>query len=345
MLKDNIKNFARSLRFRLIRFCSTNRFLGRMYFLFDGSFDREFEFVLKGRVEALSSRYVHSHSNSNLRRCIHRLEKGLFHRDRRPKFGDSVLAELTRELPALSSFGPIDAEERRWALETLRSYRDFSRNSDEVDKCISTISAMTPFYEPSDANGEISFAEAGGVIATSVPDRFSQLAVLFRERESVRFFDGRAPDRALLETAVDIAKEAPSACNRQPFHLHLLQNTDDIRYVGGLAPGTSGFLENIPTLGVLVGHASAFRFARDRHLIYVDGGLFLGHLLPAITALGMSSCVLNWTPDYIKDRKVIDYLDLDASKTVVCLLAIGYRDPTASPISTKKSSDNLLRLA
>ena len=92
-----------------------------------------------------------------------------------------------------------------------------------------------------------------------------------------------------------------------------------------------------------MGHASAFRFTRDRHLIYIDGWLFLGHLLPTLTALDLGTCVLNWTPDWNNDRKAVDYLVMDMSKTIVCLLAIGYRDDTAAPIFGKKTNANLLR--
>lgn len=331
--KESIKNLLRSVRLQLIKVCAKNRFLGRIYFLFSGDFDRESEFVLLGRVEALSSRYLASHSNSNLRRCIHRLEKGLFHRDRRAKFGGSVLSELLRELPALRKMSPIDPEEKRWALDTLNEYKPFSLKPEQVDLCLTTIEAI-----PS-----MGFEAEEVVPSTLETARYTDLATLFRERESVRFFNGTVPDTSLLNAAVSIAKEAPSACNREPFHLHILQDPKDIQFVGGLAPGTSGFLDNIPTLGVLVGHASAFRFARDRHLIYLDGGLFLGHFLPALTSLNLSSCVLNWTPHYKNDRAAIDYLGLDFSKTVVCLIAIGFRDTPKSPISTKKSNGNLLR--
>ncbi|WP_368345820.1 nitroreductase family protein [Pelagovum sp. HNIBRBA483] len=334
-MKRQLLNVARMIRLLIVWLASRNRLLGRVFFLFEPSFDREFEFTLRGRHEALSSRYRLDHSNANVRRCVHRLEKGLFHRDRRAAFGKDVLTELAHEISKLDLLEEgADANEVDWAIATLTSYRPHAYDPALVDDCLYRLERFRGFGpEPESLRRP----------DTKVSPDFEVLRRLYYKRESVRFFTDRPVDPELVVQAVAIAKEAPSACNRQPFHLHLLTDTRDIEFVGGLAPGTAGFLNNIPVLGVLIGHASAFRFTRDRHLIYTDGGLFLGHLLPALTALSLDTCVLNWTPDWTNDRKAVDYLGLDMSKTIVCLLAIGYRDDTASPISTKKTNDNLLR--
>lgn len=334
-MKRQLLDIARRVRLRMVWLASRNRFLGRVFFLFEPSFDREFEFTLRGRHEALSSRYKLDQSNANVRRCVHRLEKGLFHRDRRATFGKDVLIELAREIRKLDRLEDgTDANEVDWAITTLTSYRPHAHDPALVDECLSRLEGFRgtgPEPVPSQRPD------------TPISEDFEVVRKLYYKRESVRFFTDRPVDPELVAQAVAIAKEAPSACNRQPFHLHLLTDRRDIDFVGGLAPGTAGFLDNIPVLGVLVGHASAFRFTRDRHLVYTDGGLFLGHLLPALTALDLDTCVLNWTPDWTNDRKAVDYLGMDMSKTIVCLLAIGYRDETASPISTKKTNANLLR--
>ena len=290
---------------------------------------------MRGRFEALSSRYALENSNANLRRCIHRLEKGLFHRDRRCTFGKDVLLELRREMRQLRPENGLDANELEWARSTLRAYRPHASDPDGVDQCLI---ALEGFDGPPP---EMPLAQC---LAPAPTADFNVVKRLYVQRESVRFFRTDPVDPELIGAAVAIAKEAPSACNRQPFHLHLLTEQADICMVGGLAPGTAGFLDGIPMLGVLVGHASAFRFTRDRHLIYTDAGLFLGHLLPALTALNVDTCVLNWTPGWYEDRKAVAYMGFDLSKTIVCLLAIGYRDDTASPVSTKKSNSNLLRV-
>jgi nitroreductase len=332
--KKMILMILRKLRLYSLKLCSQNRYLGRLYFIVEPSFDREFEYTLKGRYEALISRYANDSSNGNIRRCVHRLEKGLFHRARRPKFGNEIFDELYRELLTINDEFKIDCNEVYWAKNTLTKYRRHSNNIDKVDLALEILNTLDP--------ESLSFSEQGHELNSNSTD-FNILHSLYLKRESVRFFNDCKVPFDLIENAVTISKEAPSACNRQPFSLHLMSNKEDINFIGGLAPGTQGFLENIPILCALVGHASAFRFTRDRHLIYTDSGLFLGHLLPALTSLGLSTCVLNWVPDWENDRKAINYLGLDLSKSIVCLLAIGYKDETRSPTSIKKSNGNILR--
>lgn len=334
--KNTVMNTLRRLRLVVIFLCSKNRIMGRLFYMFEASFDREFEYTLRGRYESLTSRYAHDVSNANIRRCVHRLEKGLYHRDRKLKFGVDVFNELSKEIMTLNNRSLIDKNELIWATNTLISYRQHATDQSSVDLAISRLQSHLSEIEIGEVPDPI-----GSLVQPSAD--FLVLQDLFKARKSVRFFDGRSVPVDLIKNAVEIAKEAPSACNRQPFSLYVLDKRGDIDFIGGLAPGTKGFLHNIPMLCVLVGHASSFRFTRDRHLIYTDSGIFLGHLLPALTSLGLSSCVLNWIPDWHNDRMAIEYLGVDLSKSVVCLLAIGYGDGTPSPTSIKKSNTNLLR--
>ena len=328
-----LKDILRKLRVYIFFLISSNRFLLKTYFFFSSEFDREFEYTLRGRYEALSSRYLYGNSNAQIRRCIHRLEKGLFHAQRKETFGSSVMKELERELKVCRPL--VDENEVHWAVQTLESYRNFSHDVESVDRCIGLIKSLSQ-CESLLTDDSSDFLEGAN-------EDFKTLSRIFTARESVRFYKKKVVDASKIKNAVKIAREAPSACNRQPFHLHICENREQIDYIGGLAPGTSGFLEQIHTLGVVVGHASSFRYSRDRHLIYTDSGLFVGHLLPALTAQGIDTCVLNWTPDWQNDRKAISYLGLDLSKTVICLIAMGYRSAVESPVSSKKTLTNIIR--
>ena len=330
-MKDILLHLARKIRLRIIFIAAQNRFAARMYFLFVPNFDREYEYVLRGRYEALTSRYSSDFSNANLRRCIHRIEKGLTNKHPRKKFGHSVLLELSNEIDRLNNISNIDQNEIFWAIHTLESYLAHTEDPVRVKNCLMKLQALSTTMELASEQDSSNMDSA-------------TLNKLFNTRKSVRYYLPQKPNPSSIHRAVNMAKTAPSACNRQPFHLRLLEERSDIQYIGGMAPGTNGFLNNIPTLGVLIGHASAFRYSRDRHLIHLDGGLFLGHLLPALTSFNISTCVLNWTPDWKSDRAAIKYLKLDLSKTVICLLAMGIKDQTPTPTSIKKCSTTLLRI-
>src|SRR5690606_24822269 len=98
----------------------------------------------------------------------------------------------------------------------------------------------------------------------------ASLHQLFLRRRSTRWFEETPVAKELLLQAIDMASLAPSACNRQPYQFKILTQASAAQRVAKLAMGTSGFVENIQTLIVVVGDLSAYPFERDRHCIYID---------------------------------------------------------------------------
>lgn len=324
------KRILQKLRNVVVYISSKNRVFSRLYFLISGDFDREYEFTLKGRSDALNHRYTHSNSNANIRRGIHRLEKGLFHESPKAKFGKEVFTELENEIRSYN-LSRIDQKELGWLLETLKSYIPFSHEPQKVRKVIEIIKPLFKVQQKTPVNQSENSRE------------FEVFERILKKRKSVRFFRDNKVSIEKVERCVEIAKLAPTACNRQPYHMELLTNKKDILKVGNLAPGTSGWIDGVPALGVIIGHSNSFRFARDRHLIYFDSALFVSNLVNALVSEGLSSCICNWVPNWGADRQAIKYLGYDLSKTIVCLVAIGEPKEIESPVSTKKETTNILR--
>jgi nitroreductase len=331
MFKDTVISALRKIRDVVVFVAGKNRFFLRTFFYVSGEFDREFESTLKGRYDALSHNYFHSNSNANIRRCIHRLEKGLFHQNPRKTFGKVIFNELKRELKKYN-LNLMDPDELYWLKQTLRAYVKYSETPRDVEKTIAFLESKTVKKQ------ELTVEEE------RKSESFKSLEKILLKRKSVRFFKAVEVDLSKIAQCVEIAKSAPTACNRQPYHLEILTQKKDIMKIGLLAPGTSGWLDGVPVLGVVVGHANSFRFARDRHLIYFDSGLFVSNFVNALVTVGLASCICNWVPSWKADREAIQYLGYDLSKTIVCLIAIGVPSGVQSPTSIKKSTSNLLRV-
>jgi len=327
---SKLKPLANIIRIEWFKIIANNRFFLRVFFLFNSSFDREYEASTLGRIEALSSKYEGGVSNAHIRRCIHRLEKGMFHQKRKTTFGESIIEELWEELNRFKINNGLDSSELVWAKETLQSYIELVPNN-KAKKCLSILETY-----PSINNEQIDRGNIENI-------NYQMLSNLIDQRESIRFFENIKVEMCLIEQAVDLAKQGPSACNRQPYSIHVLQEPADINAIGSLAPGTQGFLEGVPVLLAIVGTESSFRHYKDRHLVYTDSGIFVGHLVLSLEALGLSSCVLNWVSDWANDRQAIKYLNLSLSNTIVCLMAIGYRKKDCvAPKSFKKNNQTMI---
>jgi nitroreductase len=107
--------------------------------------------------------------------------------------------------------------------------------------------------------------------------------------------------------------------------------------------GTAGFSDQVPVLGVIVGQLRGYSAERDRHAIYVDGGLFAMGTIFALEAQGVSSCCINWPDLPQTDRRMRSLLDLEPDERIVMLLAMGYERPgQLVPRSHKRSPDSIV---
>ncbi len=101
----------------------------------------------------------------------------------------------------------------------------------------------------------------------------SELSRLAHSRRSVRWFLPDSVPRSIVDAAVRIGSEAPTACNRQPYRFVVFDDPADVARVAQVPMGTRGYADQIRGIIVVVGDLSAIFDKRDRHLIYVDSCL------------------------------------------------------------------------
>lgn len=271
-------------------------------------------------------------SSPGLRRNIHRIEKALISRPRRPLFAEKYILE-TVELysVAISRIENFEETELKWASDVLTEYFQSVTAPSRAVETAKTRFESLPRLD-SDNNSVPKRREK----ASSMPP-FEQMHALAVQRRSVRWFQNRKVPRDLIDKALDVAIQAPSACNRLPYSFLIFDDQKSIARIGSIPFGTAGFLSNIPTLVVVVGHLSQFFSPRDRHTIYIDSSLATMSFLFGLETLGLSSTIINWPELAPLDYKIKKELGLMDSDRVVMMIAVGYADDTASvPNSAKK---------
>jgi len=173
---------------------------------------------------------------------------------------------------------------------------------------------------------------------------YEQFLELCRHRRSVRWFESRPVPRELVAQAIDVAAQAPSACNRQPFLFRYFGDAPDAQRIAALAMGTTGYVHSIPALVVLVADLSCYPEERDRHVPYIDASLAAMQFMLALETLGLASCPINWPDIEVRERRMATALDLPWHLRPVMLLAVGDADPQGGvPYSAKKPAEALLR--
>lgn len=274
----------------------------------------------------------------------HKLEKGLCLPPETRRFYGAEAARETCRLLREWSQGTAgkDAPIYRAATETLRAWR---KRFDETppapgqhDDLVREIDALLATM-PQDMARHTPIANRAA--AADALDHFHNLML---SRRSTRDFDGRPVDFALVEKAVTTAQLSPSACNRQPWHLHFYDDPTAISAMLTLQNGNAGFGQTVPLLAVMTSDLSSFFDASERTEPALDGGLFLMSFLLALQAQGLSTCCLNWCVLPDKDRRAHVIGQIPASEKILTFLAIGKAQERAVvPLSARRSIADVIR--
>ena len=338
-----LKNLERILlrSSRLTTLLSQSPFARRVYLAtFATSFTRESRGVLTGLVANRTTALRQTESKLSyysLRREVHRLEKGLIASPRRNVFAADYAPKVVAALAADPAYWrKTDPDLYHWAMAVLSDYFDVV----DASRDISLLEARHDFLA---LKSDITADQLEGFAPFPASERppltvdHDDLHQLFLRRRSVRWYDPTPVPRDLLDRALVSASQAPSACNRQPYRFVIADEAADAQELGGIAFGTTGFSQQFPCCIALVGDLSAFSDIRDRHVIYIDGGLVAMSFVLACESLGLATCIINW-PDLPEiDDQARELLDLPDYEQIIVLISVGYAaDDGGVPRSIKK---------
>ena len=278
-----------------------------------------------------------------LRRNVHRIEKGLTMRPVRNDFAGAYIGETVDAFHGgvRSKVLAPQHPEFNWMYSVLSGYFDATATSTRPAIASSRSKFRDALTGIDPGSPESGPHPAIPLIPTVKIDDFEALAT---GRRSVRWFTSESVSRDLVDRAVEIAAESPTACNRQPYRFEIFDDPTSTAKVAAIPMGTDGYEHQIPGLVVIVGNLSAFFDRRDRHLIYIDGCLAAMGLVYALEAQGVNSCCINWPDLPDREAEMRQLLGLQPYERVVMLIAYGYADPDALvPFSAKRLVDDIRR--
>lgn len=337
-MKQRIKKLLNAFQITIQPAFTRISFLSRLYFLlFDQAYGFEQQSVLKGKVGYRKGAGIQAASSSLLRRNIHRLEKGLIMRPRRSIFALDYIGETLTVFDSARKIDGFSEKELIWASAVLSEY--FS----VIDTSHAALKAHFDFFE------SLNITNKHEAIPYISQDRaqhtvsYTQLNDLAKARRSTRWYQDKPVSRTLISDAVNIATQAPSACNRQSFRFICIDEKSLISKVAKLPGGTAGFSDNIPCLMAVVGDHSAYLEVRDRHAIYIDSSLASMQFMLACETLGLATCAINWPELKQLDKRVTSLLKLPQHERIIMFIAVGYALPEGGiAYSSKKTAEQLL---
>ncbi len=292
----------------------------------------------------LSAGIARSNSDSKehmLRLRVHSLEKGLIMRPLRPVFAKSYIVE-TVELFAerFKQHQGLDCYDEllNWANSVLAEYFRVTGSDSEIDKARQAYEKLNETEHGLDGH-HIPFVRPVEPLAI----KYDDLLELAERRRSVRHVLEKQVEWEVLEKAMMVARQSPSACNRQGYKFHVIQDRSLIERVADLYGDYGSLQKGFPSLIVITGRMEAYGLG-ERHATYIDASLAAMSFQYALEVQGVGSCCIMWMENRERDEAIRPLLGLSDTEHPVIFMGVGYPvDTHPVPKSTKKSVDQLLR--
>lgn len=165
---------------------------------------------------------------------------------------------------------------------------------------------------------------------------------LTKSRRSIRFYDKREIKRAALDLCIEAARQAPSACNSQPWKFIVIDDPAAKRAIAeSLSQGAytmNTFAREATAFIAIVSESMKFPAWAGSKILNmdyrrIDIGLASAHLVLQAQELGIGTCILGW----FNEKKIKKLLKVPRAKRIELVIALGY--PGDYTLKKKKLKD------
>jgi len=250
----------------------------------------------------------------------HIIEKGLSLKDVRAGFGEEKIIDLLDNLQKYY-FRYGDVNFATYMLVIIKEYIDFNKTKGHMNSAIIKKNDELNIL----INPDFSTLK-GGVKKITKKQIYDKALIDFEAfvntRFSIRNFSEEPVNIELVKKAIKIAGKTPSACNRQPWKVHLFVSKKSINKILDYQTGARQFKEQIGCAILVTCSYNSF-FGGEYHQPYVNGGLYAMTLIYALHSLGLGTIALNMGFVYKKLDKLHEIIDIKKDEVPILLIGVG----------------------
>lgn len=266
----------------------------------------------------------------------HTIEKGLSMRNPRKGFGQKkVLNLLIRLDKYVTLYYNKDKEFVDYLLSTIHYYITYTKQTgvdiSDIELKFNTLLNRLDNHTYKNIVSGIK-PETKEHILSECNKNFESLLY---SRHSLRYFENTLLTKEVLEKALSLAQQTPSACNRQGWKTHIFQGENSHKLIEWQG-GCHGFEDQVNTSILVTTDLRAFLFY-EVHQAYVDGGLYAMNLINALHSLGIGTIPLSVAFGYDKLDNLSQF-DIPRNEIPIVIIGAGYiLDNFNVAVSSRKS--------
>lgn len=302
----------------------------------------EFDAVLKTEMKREWKAYV---NEKNILLLAHSLEKGMGIENPRIGFGRKKAEMLISEINVYASCSCDLSDKYIYseAMSVLDSYIRFSLKNgtdvsellNEYDKLLNKYGTYTPLAAGYNESNSSSLYE---------DINYDSILNFFSSRHSIRSYDKRSVSQDDMDKVLSLASRAPSACNRQTVKVFWTNDKEKVDKINEYVPGNQGFENAIPNWAIIAADRDMFG-EKEALQWYIDGGIFVSHLILAFHACKIGCCVFQLPIALENMDKIRSVASIPDNFDVVCAVGFGYAKENVKYLSAarKPVSDYAVR--
>ncbi|MEP1870511.1 MAG: nitroreductase family protein [Paraglaciecola sp.] len=142
-------------------------------------------------------------------------------------------------------------------------------------------------------------------------------------RSSLRNYSAERVSQETLKQALDLARNTPSACNRQSVRVHLYRDLTEISKILEVQGGNRGFGHLANFLIAVTFKPKIYFEQNERNSGHVDGGMYAMNILYALHCNKLAACILNAAHAPAKDKKMRSVANIPDDEIFVAFIAGG----------------------
>ena len=262
----------------------------------------------------------------------HAIEKGMSLGHVRFGFGQAKAISLIDDLESYVSDGG-DLKFAQDIVCILCSYIIFNQYSEDNDVVVSLNNLCNKYGLYSKPLGGVQTYRFND-IERHIHTEFCEFS---QSRHAIRDFGLKPIDKNALNRALKICEKTPSACNRQAWHIYIIDDKKKRDCLMTIQGGVKGCEKEIQSAILVCGDMRCYGTS-ERNLPYVDGGLYAMNLMYALHYEGIANIPLSMCYESKRVDKMKDVLGVPKYEVPVLLIAIGtYKDEFKVASSVRKN--------
>lgn len=265
----------------------------------------------------------------------HMIEKGLTMPRRRLDFGHGAICEQMSNIIDFERLYGSDDFQLRHAVGVVKEYFELHRNANfdfkKDEGFWREVELFCEKHSGVSATCQMNFTR--DEFYASVEQSFPEFSA---SRHTCRHFCGKISED-LVRSAVLLAMNAPSACNRQHARIHCVCDHKLRDAIYGLQGGNRGFGTDADKLLIVTGDLRETRWVEERNDVYTNVGIFLMNLCYALHYYKVAHCILNWSVPPKSDVELRRIVKIPNNEVVVALLACGNAPDTFAVASSPRN--------